>query len=330
MQIKRFLPFLIWIWGLSPFCMAQKAWLQSNKDSVLVGERFELQVAIERNESQKVAFPIPPKSIGDVELFSEMARQVKRENGGSPVEVITFEAAAFGVDSVLVVLPVGVITGKDTLLVQTSPLKLGLKSTVPPKAEGIKDITDLYDFGTDWMFWVYLLGGLVLGLLVLWYIWRKYGPKPKVAAEPIPITPEKTPYQVAMARLQALAGHDLSEYKAQKYFYTEISDLVRMYLETALRIPALETTTRELLQWLQHPKKRLVIAIKPEELATLNAMLEQTDLVKYADFHPDPAAGEALRSAAAEWITILDQRLTATFAAPKPASKPAANDTPKV
>src|SRR5690606_31722830 len=84
----------------------------------------------------------------------------------------------------------------------------------------------------------------------------RYARKNRGAPAPIPtgrtFDPEVSPFDEAVTRLKRLEQVDLYQDAAVKPFYVELSDLLRTYLERRLQVPALETTTRELILLVRH------------------------------------------------------------------------------
>ena len=54
--------------------------------------------------------------------------------------------------------------------------------------------------------------------------------------------------QEALQRLKELDERHLLEQKKVKIYYTELTDIVRTYIEKDIHIPALESTTTELIE----------------------------------------------------------------------------------
>ncbi|MBL7979653.1 MAG: hypothetical protein JNN12_15050 [Bacteroidetes Order II. Incertae sedis bacterium] len=306
----------LWV-GILLFCLgllapvwAQKAWLEATVDSVQNGQRFELTFLVQVGTGQKLIPPPIGKQLGDTDLLREVAREKSRTNNGPEVTAIRFESAVFGVDSVQVRLPFGLVAGQDTLWQETAPLVLIIQGVVPKQAQELKDITPITAFGTDWMFWIWM--GLALFILGLagWWIWRKYWRKTEQdhpLPEPIPVL---TLFERALTRLQALASWELTDQERIKAYYTEISEVVRMYLEKSLRIPALESTTGELLARLKAKEDRhLRIHFSPLLIGEIDSLLSLSDLVKFADFQPTPAVHPQALKQAIELLTTIEQLL---------------------
>jgi hypothetical protein len=96
-----------------------------------------------------------------------------------------------------------------------------------------------------------------------------------------PAPPPVPPHQVALQKLTILEQKQLWKHGGVEQFYAELSLIMREYLENRFRIPALESTTREILPLLQNTGF-------PENLKNvLREILHESDMTKFAK-HPPP------------------------------------------
>lgn len=309
----------------TPWAWAQKGWLQASKDSVWVGERFELSVSLENETGAKTVLVKPPKTLGDVELIREVSRQRRQETGNPPVETVVYEASVFGVDSVAVSVPAGWINGTDTTWASIAPLVLSVRRMVPDGAKELKDLTPLYDFGSDWAFWLMLLGGILIGLLLMYYLWRRFRPK----TSPVPIAPPetpKTPLETALMRLDAL--QESEDETVVRAYYTELSDVLRTFIEQEMRVPALESTTLELLQRLKQADRRTLRRLPAEIIDRVGRVLEASDWVKFADFRPHPEDAPRWKAETRALILGIYEHLHPVQTPPESDTPPSSSNNP--
>ena len=120
-----------------------------------------------------------------------------------------------------------------------------------------------------------VIGILALTGLIMW-LWKK---REKASEEKRRVVvPLRPPFSIAMEKLNSLKGYGLSSYKEKKKFYTELSFIVREFIENQFFLKALEMTTEEIL-WLKD--------IVPAESELFNQVLEvlkRSDLSKFAKF----------------------------------------------
>jgi hypothetical protein len=148
------------------------------------------------------------------------------------------------------------------------------------------DIKDIEAASTDWDFWKNLLiGFLVLGILALigYFIWKYF--QKKKANKVVEIV-YKTPLEKATAHLQNLEKRSLIERGEIKEYYSELADIARTYIEEAIKIPAMESTTKELIDALKKESRNLKLKLNQESIKNLENVLKQADLVKFAKSKP--------------------------------------------
>lgn len=168
----------------------------------------------------------------------------------------------------------------DSLEVRFAPVVV---DTVKQKMYDIKDIEPA---STDWDFWKNLLIGLlILGILALigYFIWKYF--QKKKANKVIEIV-YKTPLEKATAHLQNLEKRSLVERGEIKEYYSELADIARTYIEEAIKIPAMESTTKELIDALKKESRNLKLKLNQESIKNLENVLKQADLVKFAKSIP--------------------------------------------
>lgn len=139
-----------------------------------------------------------------------------------------------------------------------------------------------WDWLPDWIYyywWAILLGLLLIGGAVAAYILHRKGGLKQVLATPVKPVP---PYEKAMAELQNLKVRQLCEKGREKEYYTELTEILRQYLEGRFGINAMEMTTPQI--------KRAVYATVSEKSASsmMTEILEMADYVKFARMRPLP------------------------------------------
>ena len=96
--------------------------------------------------------------------------------------------------------------------------------------------------------------------------------------------PQIAPYDEAVERLTVLQAMDLTQADNIKPFYVELTDILRTYVGRRTHLPALESTTRELLNRLKVSSRGSIL---PDEVVTeIDEVLTHADLVKFADLKP--------------------------------------------
>ncbi|MFK7903710.1 MAG: BatD family protein [Chitinophagales bacterium] len=152
-------------------------------------------------------------------------------------------------------------------------------STANADIKGIKGIKDMPFTWQDAI--PYVLFGL-LALLILggfYYWWRKRKQKLENVAAYVP--PPRPAHEVAIEKLRDLEGEKYWQQGEVKKYYSELTNIVREYLEGRYDILALESTTDEILKDLEEGDFEAGLWNK------LKNMLQTADLVKFAKAKPD-------------------------------------------
>ena len=179
----------------------------------------------------------------------------------------------------------------DTLYTNDVPINV-LK--VEPDSLGLADLKEIYfePFSPGYykkyiphiLFFLLLIGGLIY--------WLRQGKSKQIVDEPTPIP--LLPHEWALNALDELAAKKLWQHGEVKEHYSELTSILREYLERRYDIHAKEQTSDEILEQLHH------LQLKPELLADTEELISIADLIKFAKADPGmnihTAAIERVRS----------------------------------
>lgn len=126
-----------------------------------------------------------------------------------------------------------------------------------------------------------LLALLVIGGLLYWFIWRK---KPLTEAEKIAAL---KPYERAKLALEKLDEEQYFENEEIKTYYSDLTLILRQYLDEKVYEQSLESTTDELISRLKTLEAANQIKLSKETLLNIETILKRADLVKFAKSKPD-------------------------------------------
>jgi len=129
--------------------------------------------------------------------------------------------------------------------------------------------------------WWFLAGAALIGLVVLaTLLIRKYWPK-KAEAILEETTIVEPAHLIAFRRLEALQKAGYLDQGDFKTYYSELSEIIREYMENRFQVRALEMTTEEFLVYLTGNN----CLERPHQLL-LTEFLKSSDLVKFAKYLP--------------------------------------------
>lgn len=128
--------------------------------------------------------------------------------------------------------------------------------------------------------WWMLGTALVLVLLLGSAAGAYYRRLRRLQPEARPAGPPRPPEEIARERLQQLRAADWLARGQFKLYYSELSDILRRYLEAVAAIPAIDRTTPELMRELKKT------SVARQDINAVRNVLEQSDLVKFAKWKP--------------------------------------------
>lgn len=166
----------------------------------------------------------------------------------------------------------------DSLLIDVATVKV---DTTKQKLFPIKAVKNQPIIFDDYKNYVWIALGILALILaiILYLIFRK-------KKEEIAIEKRIPPYQMAMQRLNTLDSKQLWQNNKVKEYYIELTDIVRTYIERELEIPALESTTDELMGTIKDFNAIDKLDLPKETVNNLQKLLQEADLVKFAKHKP--------------------------------------------
>ena len=177
----------------------------------------------------------------------------------------------------------------DSLKVEVNTVEV---DTTKQNLYDIKPIIEVEKSGSDWWKWVLiiLLVIALVAFLLYWFIWRT---KPLSEEEEIALLP---PYDRAKLALKKLDESQLLMHAEVKEYYSELTFIIRKYLDEKVYDRALESTTSELIERLKLLKEGNQVPLSKETILHIESILRRADLVKFAKSAPDTALAEMDKS----------------------------------
>lgn len=245
-----------------------------------IGEYITLTVQAASTAGEEVGFPVLGDTLSGMEVLNRSEiEEVESEEGIHKVQsftLIAFDSGEYRIPA----LPL--VKGGDTLF--TNPLSVMLSTVAVDTSQEIKAIKDplavkytLEELLPLLLVILFIL--LVIGFVVYWFFLRKPEKKEEVAKPKIIIPP----HEIAMRKLAKLEEEKLWQQGEVKAYYSELTDIVREYLEKRYSILALESTTDEIMRDLREKLSERLLREK------LRGLLQNADLAKFAKFIPDAA-----------------------------------------
>ena len=267
---------------LSLCTLAGFAQVTSAVDStqIKIGSAFNLTIKANANEGSKVVFP-NQQNIGPFEVL-EQSKTDTVLNGSQMELTKKYTLTQFDEGDYVVPRLSVYIDGKNH---QTNLFNIKVNNvTVDTLKQPMHDIKAQIGGETDTdKLWKYLFGILfsIIAGVAAYFIVKRIQDK-NLTEEDL----YKTPLEKVTKKLQLLDGKRLVLNGDVKSYYSEMTDVIRDYIEEVFEIPAKESTTSEVIQMLFQTIKTKKIQLSKESVNDLKRVLQTADLVKFAKSEP--------------------------------------------
>lgn len=267
--------------------MAQEIKVNAKLDKPIIalGDQTVLRLSANLPVKGQVEFPVLSDTISAKVQIVEIGKTDTIADPQNPgMHTISRQYTITSFDAGMHVIPAFVFK-TQTGSFNTLSIPLEVKSVAVDTTKAIYDIKQpiavRYSF-MDWLRdnWHWLLLGLlvVLVLVGIWFYFKKIRKvKPVVVKEFKPAIPADV---AALDKLQTLRNQKLWQQDQVKQYHSELSDIVREYLEKRYRINAMEQTSDEILSGLKH------MEMDGQNRNLLRQILILADLVKFAKERP--------------------------------------------
>lgn len=151
-------------------------------------------------------------------------------------------------------------------------------TSVGAQEEGLRDIRGplTYPIDSIWiiLLWVIIASGILVVARLLWRLYQR-------RRNYVPPAPPVPPWDVALRLLELLREKKYIEYSKFQDYYSELSDILRRYMEDYFHVRAPEMTTEEFLISIKSNDQ-----VTEEHKAILSRFMQQADVVKFAKVSP--------------------------------------------
>ncbi|MGB0880094.1 MAG: BatD family protein [Polaribacter sp.] len=267
--------FLFSLFFFSVFAQTSIVKAEIDTTSIRIGEQFNLKISV--NETQNVI--IPKLELKGLEIVDSTKVDTIKNSLIRKYILTGFDSGSFYIPQQQIFVK-NQAYFTDSLLVNVATIAV---DTTKVKKFPIKTIkSEPYTFD-DFKIYVYILlvALAIIGFWIYWFVIRK-----RKQEEELPTYRTLAPYEEAMYKFNELDEKLLWQNNKVKEYYSELTEIVRGYIERELRVPALEKTTDEILETLTDFKNSESIETSKETIKKLKELLQEADLVKFAKSKP--------------------------------------------
>ena len=254
--------------------------IYSEVDSVRISTPFNIVLVTPTDIEDEIIFPdsssFPPT------LF--LSQAINRSSATEDSVTYTFQY--FGnQDLSLSGLRIFYKVNEDTISIPVPSIRLPFSSRLEPiisRGDSLKlnPVKPNFSFFNPWLY-ALLIGIIAACLSLIWWWYNRSRKKITQSDTSIELPAYESPLQILKRELQQIqqGKYPLTD-DAIKIYYSRISDAFRSYYEVLYGFPALESTSRELLEFL----KKIV---EPSSIIDIiGSLLISSDQVKFAKFKP--------------------------------------------
>jgi len=249
---------------------------------IRIGEQITYKIQVEVDTTDLVVFP-EGQSFLPLEMIESYKIDTTKNNAKLNL-IKTYGLTQF--DSGSYVIPKQkIIIGTKTFFTDSLNVEVNtiVVDTSKQKLYDIKPMIEVKKASSNW--WIYLVIVLLIlvlvGFLLYWFIWRK---KPLTEEEEIALLP---PYDRAKLALKKLDESNYLQRSELKDYYSELTFIIRKYLDEKVYDRALESTTDELVDRLNILRDANQIELSSDDIKNIETILKRADLVKFAKSAPD-------------------------------------------
>ena len=274
---------MLFFFLLSVASFSQSVTSAIDSTQIKIGSQFNLTIkATGLKSSDKVVFP-EGQFFGPLEILESYPIDTIRKE--DKLELIKkygltqFDSGRYVVPQLQVVIN-NKITKTDSFAVVVNNVVV---DTLKQQMFDIKPIVTVEEPSDyEWLYWILAL--LAIGALGygLYYFIKKHQEKQNKVEEEL----FASPIEKALSKLQNLEKKELWQHGETKEYYSELTDITRTYIEEAVDVPAMESTSSELYDALVVAVRQKNIKLDRETLDRFKRVMGTSDLVKFAKSKP--------------------------------------------
>ncbi|AZJ34729.1 hypothetical protein [Tenacibaculum singaporense] len=263
---------------LTSFTFAQQPQVKAEIDTtnIRIGEQFQYKISVD--ETENVIIP-KLENLKGLEVIDTLKIDTIENKLIQKYILTGFDSGAFYIpQQQIFIRNQAYLT--DSLLVNVATVPIDTTKVKKFPIKGIKGEPYQFDDFKQYIWWV-VISIVVIALLLYFFVFKK-----KKEQEETIVVPLLAPYEEAMQKLEELDKKLLWQNNQVKKYYSELTDIIRGYIERELHVPALESTTDELIDVLKDFNDTKSIETSREIIDKLKGLLQESDLVKFAKSKP--------------------------------------------
>lgn len=259
---------------------------------LMMGRMTNLHITVDQRKGAKGNFPILShiKENGIIGICGDSVEMRAPSKADTTVKgdrwIIKYLIPVQSFDSGYYQIPeIAFVEGRDTsysntLSLKVVPVVVDAKTPIDDYANVSEpENSSIFDSVPDWIYnywWILFLVLLLIAVFI--YLWIRYKKEGTILGK----KPEPTPYETAIAGLKELKSKKLWEQGMEKEYFTDLTEILRVYMYRRFGINAMEMTSRQILAALKNnPEAK-------DKSAYIRQIVNMADFVKFAKVRPLP------------------------------------------
>jgi hypothetical protein len=251
---------------------------------ITIGDQARLFIEAKPAANEKLIWAVYPDTFNNLEIVEKGKIDTLNQDG-----IITYKQRLLitGWDSGMFRIPAFTFTSVPAsgaaYNIITDSFQLEVQTLAVDTAKPFRPIVDILPVAATWMDYIwYIIGGIIAIVLIIYLIWyfkkNKNIPKPvMLPQQPVEALTDRT-----LRLLDELDKKQLWQTDKVKDYYTELTDILRNYIEERFNTPAMELTSDELLMVVRKHREMT------RQYDSLSVILRTADMAKFAKAQPLP------------------------------------------
>jgi hypothetical protein len=265
--------------------VAVSAKLDTN--AMLIGDHVGLTLKYSGPATSQVLWPFLPDTIlgsitviGRGKIDTVFAADKKSVTYSQQFNITSYDSGFYTIPSISFryrVLPdtTTSLSGTNMTLIAVHTVKVDTTLAIKPIIGPIKVPLSFREM-LPWILAVLALILLIAG--VIWYVKKRRKQEPVFRLKPVVVL---SPHEKAIQEFEKLRTKKLWQSGREKEYHSELTEILRTYIEDRFKVPALEQTSSEIAGSLKN-----VAGCSKDDLDKLGRILTLADMVKFAKAQP--------------------------------------------
>ena len=277
-KMRRYILHIILLIGFAGFSQnLPKVSVKADTTKIRIGERINYEIVVDNADKGVVFTELELDSLGRVELVESLDIDTLKNQLIKKYALTSFDSGSYVIPRQRILIwSQEYLT--DSLKIDVSTVAVDTTKQQMYTIKAIQNEPYTFEDFKNYLLWI--LGILLVLGLILYFVLKR---KKDVDENGKPII---APYQEAIRNLRQLDKKQLWQNNRVKEYYSELTGIVRYYIERELKIPALERTTHGLIDTLSDFSDADAIVTTKETIDKLKDLLQEADLVKFAKSKP--------------------------------------------